>query len=867
MSRSDSNDRHAAGAPERDTTPVQPLMGGFDRETSVLVPRLTERCAGVACAIAVVALAGWALNARVLAWQWDGVIPMAPASAIALLGLAGGLFVIARWPRPRPGRMLARAGASLAALLGVLVLIKLTTGLEVGIEWTLARTRELFGGIPIGRMSPLTAALLILESAALLALVEVNRWRMAGTVAALLGLTATAISVVVVVGYAYGAPLLYGGATIPVALPTALAFVLVGIGEINLALPTLHVLRHWRGGSLRGRLLRAFLPGALLLVFVEGWLDNIFEQTRTMNPALWDSVTALVVCGLIVVFTAWIARGTGDDIENVKNALRESESRLRTITDSAQDAILMMDPEGRVSYWNPAAERIFGYSSDEALRRHIHELIVSPQYRPAFSAAFPVFQQTGQGVAVGRTLDLEARTKDGQDVAVQLSLSSVRLHDGWYGVGVVRDITEQRQAESERRQLEQQIQQAQKVESLGVLAGGIAHDFNNILTAVLGHADLALTALGPTSAARSSLNEISTAARRAAELSQQMLAYSGAASFTRERLNLNPILDGMQHLLRTTISSKAQLDLQLNRDLPAIHADPSQIRQIVLSLIVNASEAMSETPGVITVSTRMCRCTAADLQTAVVHDDRPPGTYAELTVKDTGCGMDAETQSRIFDPFFTTKFTGRGLGLAAVLGIVRAHKGVIRFESAPGRGSTFTVLFPAAKPQDDARSGDSTAPPAAGARQDAVRAADHGPAAPRADGQTRGTVLLVDDEEQLRTLGSRMLSRLGYTVLTAAGGSEAIATYRTQHSAIDVVILDLTMPEMDGAEVFDQLRLINPDVRVVLASGYSTADISERFANKGLCGVIQKPYTLDLLRRALSKATTGPDASAPAGSA
>ena len=626
---------------------------------------------------------------------------MAPSTALAFLGLGGGLFACARWPTDRLSRSIAQTGASLAALLGLLVLVQFATGFDSGIESALARTNELFGQVPLGRMSPLTAGSFLLESLALLALLNVGRRRHAGAIAVLLALLASGIAVVVVVGYAYGAPLLYGGMTIPVAMPTALALVLVGIGEAGLGLPGVPALSNWRGGSLRGRLLRAFLPWTLLLVFLQGWLQSLLGPSQFVNQALWDSLTALAAGGLIVALTAWIARHTGDDIEEARSALRESEARLRAITDSAQDAILMMDPDGRLAYWNPAAERILGYSNAEALGRPLHELIVPPQYRPAFYDAFPGFLQTGQGAVVGRMRDLEARTKDGKDIPVQLSLSSVQLHDGWYGVGVVRDITEQKKAESDRKQMEQRIQQTQKLESLGVLAGGIAHDFNNILTAVLGHADLALDELPPTSPARSSLTEISVAARRAAELVRQMLAYSGKSTFAMERVDLNEIIGSMQQLLTASISKKAVLRLDLEPALSLVQADPGQIRQVVMALLSNASEAMGEDPGVIAVTTRTRRCAAADLQTTAWHDERRPGLYVQLEVTDSGSGMEPEIQARAFEPFFTTKFTGRGLGLAAVLGIVRAHKGALKFESAPGHGSTFTVLFPALEPADD----------------------------------------------------------------------------------------------------------------------------------------------------------------------
>jgi two-component system, cell cycle sensor histidine kinase and response regulator CckA len=397
--------------------------------------------------------------------------------------------------------------------------------------------------------------------------------------------------------------------------------------------------------------------------------------------------------------------------------------------------------------------------------------------------------------------------------------------------GTIQDITEYKQVEEERRKLERQVQQAQKLESLGVLAGGIAHDFNNLLTVVLGHAELALNEISPMSPARRCLTEIMTAAQRAADLSLQMLAYAGKAAFTVERVGLRELVEEMEHLLKTAISKKAILNLSLERGLPPIEADPSQIRQIVMNLITNASEAIGDRSGVITVSVGATRCDAEYLQRAELHDDLAPGRYVHLEVTDTGSGMDAETQSRIFEPFFSTKFTGRGLGLAAVLGIVRSHKGTIKVYSEPGKGTTFKVLFPAFTEAGDAIRSPESSPPA--------------------DWRGKGTILLVDDEESLISLGAQMLEHLGFTVLTAADGLQAVELYRKRGKEIDLVLMDLTMPRMDGAKAFGELRRLNPDVRVVLASGYAHEEVATRFAGKDLSGVLQKPYSLARLRELL----------------
>jgi signal transduction histidine kinase/CheY-like chemotaxis protein len=378
-----------------------------------------------------------------------------------------------------------------------------------------------------------------------------------------------------------------------------------------------------------------------------------------------------------------------------------------------------------------------------------------------------------------------------------------------------QDITDQ-------RTLEQQVLHSQKLESLGVLAGGIAHDFNNLLTGILGNADLALAELSPVAPARESLEAIETGARRAAELCRQLLAYSGKGRFLVQPLDVMELVQEMGHLLSVSISKKVVLKYHFTNNLPAVEADATQMRQTIMNLILNASEAIGDRSGVISVTTGLAHCDPEYLKTCFVADGIQPGDFVYVEVADTGHGMDKATQDRIFDPFFTTKFTGRGLGLAAVLGIVRGHKGAIRVHSEVGRGTTFKLLFPAA--QTPAREITSGTP---GARS----------------WKSHGHVLVVDDEETVRTLTRRMLERVGFTVLTAEDGRQAVEIFQRVGAEVDLVILDLTMPHLDGEACFRELRLLKPAVKVILSSGYNEQDVVSLFAGKGLAGFIQKPYT------------------------
>ncbi|MDP6634921.1 MAG: response regulator [Phycisphaerae bacterium] len=388
------------------------------------------------------------------------------------------------------------------------------------------------------------------------------------------------------------------------------------------------------------------------------------------------------------------------------------------------------------------------------------------------------------------------------------------------------DITERKRGEDERHTLEAQIQHAQKLESLGVLAGGIAHDFNNLLMAILGNADLALMDLSPVSPVRENLMEIKRASQRAAELARQMLAYSGKGKFVIEALSLPEIVEEMAHILEVSISKKAVLKYNYAENLPLFEGDATQVRQIIMNLITNASESIGDRSGVISVTVGAMQADRTYLRETYLDENLPEGLYVTLEVADTGCGMDEETRAKLFDPFFTTKFTGRGLGMAAVLGIVRGHSGAIKIYSEVGKGTTMKVLLPSVEGATAVRA----------KRAEAV-----------ADWHGSGTVLLVDDEETVRAIAAMMLGRLGLSVILASDGREAVDIYTQRGDEIDCVILDLTMPHMDGEQAFRELRCIDPEVRVIMSSGYNEQDVTQRFVGKGLAGFIQKPYELEKL--------------------
>jgi two-component system cell cycle sensor histidine kinase/response regulator CckA len=389
----------------------------------------------------------------------------------------------------------------------------------------------------------------------------------------------------------------------------------------------------------------------------------------------------------------------------------------------------------------------------------------------------------------------------------------------------------QRRKSSGGAAFDQRLLETQKLESLGVLAGGIAHDFNNIVMTILGNADLAERGLSPDSPARENLHEITQSAKRAANLCQQLLAYSGKGRFEKRTLDLNAVITEMEQMLKLSISKKAAIRFTLSPSIPLLEADLSQIQQVVMNLVINASEAITTANGVITVSTGSQQCDHAYLREMWSGEPLPEGLYDFIEVADNGCGMDDTVRARIFEPFFTTKVKGRGLGLAAVMGLVRGHRGAIKVYSEPGRGTTFKLLFPAAAVPD----------------YSGQRAEEGG------KWRGSGTVLLVDDDESVRKVGRRMLEALGFSVLLANDGREAVEVFRARQRDISCIILDLTMPVMDGGDAFRELQGINPGVVVLLSSGYNEQETMEQFEGSGLAGFIQKPYHVPLLEEKLRK--------------
>ncbi len=597
-----------------------------------------------------------------------------------------------------------------------------------------------------------------------------------------------------------------------------------------------------KGDEVLGRTLHEALPG-----LVREQLERYRQVALTGTPAYFTDFDAQrnrhyrvsayrPTPGQVAV----LIEDTTDELQKGAE-LRASGARFRQLTALAPVGVFLTDPRGCCEYVNDKWLAMTALSFSEVVGDTWLKT-VHPDDRDRVEAnwKFLLHARGGSGIEY-RILQPEGAVVWVYGLAAPLRDAEGQLTGC---IGILLDITARKQAEQRRVELDSRLQQTQKLESLGVLAGGIAHDFNNILMAILGNVDLALLDLPEGHPARLYLGDVEKATRRAAELCRQMLAYSGKGRFIVERVNLNDVIDEMARMLEISISKKANLRYGLAANLPPIEVDVSQLQQIIMNLVINASEAIGDRSGTISITTGALECDRQYLGNTWLKQDLPEGLYVYLEVSDSGCGMKPEVLERMFDPFFTTKFTGRGLGLAAVLGIVRGHKGSLKVYSETGRGTTFKVLFPPAP-------GEAVLPPAASPVQKPW--------------QGHGTLLLVDDEETVRVLGKQMIERLGFRCLTADDGEEALACFRLHGDEITVVLLDLTMPHMDGEETFRELRRLKPDVRVVLSSGYNQQDVTQRFAGKGLAGFIQKPYRLALLTDVLRTALEGDGTAAAPG--
>ena len=554
-----------------------------------------------------------------------------------------------------------------------------------------------------------------------------------------------------------------------------------------------------------------------------GWIEGQITPLPWVRTAGILAITFLLT-GLLSILgrrSADIAREVTDRTAELNESRRLLDSLLHALPGMAYRCLY--DHQLKVLYVSEGAAKLTGYPPDDFIWGKVH------------------FRQLIHPADVGHVREATlAALKEHRDIEVEYRLVQRDGTEKWVlsrgrGVyddagrlqfleGLAIDITASKQAEADKLAIERKLLDGQKLESLGLLAGGIAHDFNNILTGILGNANLARFKLGEDTRIVPHLRKIELATARAAELCQQMLAYAGKSSFLIEPVDLGQLVQDTLPLLHTSLASRARLHLNLSPRPAVVMADATQLRQIVMNLVLNAADAVGERLGEIHVATGVRTFDRDFLRATRDADALAPGEFAFVEVRDNGCGMAPETMARIFDPFFTTKFAGRGLGLAAVRGIVRGHHGTLHVASAPGQGSTFTLLLPPS-PETVA---------AANAVPDKAR-------------QYSGKALVIDDESTVRDSTAGLLATLGFTVVTADNGANGIAQFCTGPADFALVLLDLTMPGLNGEDTLASLRTIAPGVRVLLISGYSENARAARLAGAAPTGFLQKPFTRDAL--------------------
>ncbi|MGH7304822.1 MAG: hybrid sensor histidine kinase/response regulator, partial [Candidatus Rokuibacteriota bacterium] len=666
-----------------------------------------------------------------------------------------------------------------------LTLAEHLTGHDLGIDELLARdARSAMPASSPGRMAINTATAFVLLGFALLFLDREPR--PGAVVAQFLALAGGAIGLAGLIGYLYDVAALYGIAAYTHMAPhTTVGTVLLACG-ILLARADRGLMAALTSDGPGGRMGRRFLPAALGVPIVLGWFALYGQRTARYETEFGLS---LLVTATMAVFgaLAWVSAVT---LNRADARLRESEARKAATLEAALDCIVTIDHRGRITEFNRAAERVFGYRRADVLGQELAAALIPAAYQERHRSGLARYLETGHGQAIGRRLEVPAVRADGTEFPVELTITRLPSEGPPMFTGFLRDITE-------RRQLEDQLRQAQKMDAVGRLAGGVAHDFNNLLTIIIGRARFALERLGTGTPPRRDLDTIVAAATRAEALTRQLLAFGRRQMLKVQVLDLSQVVENMRRLLERTIREDVLIATTAAPGLARVMADPSQVEQVIMNLVVNARDAMPQ-GGRLTIEMSNVELDAPYART---RPEVKPGAYVLLAVTDTGIGMDRATQARIFEPFFTTKAPGEGtgLGLATVYGIIKQSNGHIAVYSELGVGTTFKVYLPRAEQP----------PPRSPAE------------APAHAGRATGTILLVEDEAEVLGLAHEILGSEGFTVLAARDPDEALLVAGAHGAAIDLVLTDVVMPTMSGPDLVERLRAARPDLRAVYMSGYA----------------------------------------------
>ncbi len=564
--------------------------------------------------------------------------------------------------------------------------------------------------------------------------------------------------------------------------------------------------------------------------------SEIYKRDRTSCPLPLEKKDGTIIPTEIRV---WLGKWSGVDcIFGICKDISKEQEALQKFNKffelNPTPLAVSSLPDRKLMEVNESWLNTLGFSRDEIIGKTSAELglFVDQEKQQEFAK---ILHEQG---AV-RDVELQVRKKDGTKLEGIFSGITVESQGRHYLFSAMLDITYRKRLERERLDMERKLLHAQKLESLGVMAGGIAHDFNNLLQVVLGNLDLALDDIPPDSEARTSILNAIKASERSAELSGQMLVYSGSAIYFPMDIYLDDLLNKTISLFQSTIPGHIAIDFDICKTLPPIKGKADQIQRLINNLVVNASEAIGEKEGAVRLSAGIVECDEAYLSHSRLEMAPEPGRFVYLEVTDTGCGMDDKTLQRLFDPFFSTKFWGRGLGMAEVMGIVKGHHGAIIVDSEIGKGTTVRVLFPLSEKLQDSSV----------QVKGVIETKPSVPASPTG----RKSILVVEDEEMVRGLVTSRLEVLGYLTITASDGEEGVRIFRERPNEIDLVLLDFAMPRMNGVEAFAELMRIKPDVKVILSSGYTEDVVMRSFPGKRPAGVLHKPYKMDELKGELER--------------
>ncbi|MEI6205765.1 MAG: response regulator [Desulfuromonadales bacterium] len=523
----------------------------------------------------------------------------------------------------------------------------------------------------------------------------------------------------------------------------------------------------------------------------------------------------------------------------------ESEQCHRVLFETSPQGIIYRNANGAIISANPVAERFFGKSP--VVIDSVTYTEKYPEYIHEDGSPYPAETHPGlEALSSGKTAynKIMGVLHSPDENYIWLKINSIPIcRKGetrpYMVYSMLEDVTRQKEQERERLELERQILHAQKLESLGVMAGGIAHDFNNLLQSILGNIELAARDLAPVSGPQKHIANALISGRQATHLTSLLLAYIGRGFIDKKELNLNLLVRENADMFRSAATTAVSFELSLSEELPAIIADEAQIQQVVMNLISNASEAIEKQPGFVTVTTGVQNCDQTYLSASLLEEKPEPGNYVFLEVSDNGCGISKDIISRLFDPFFTIKFTGRGLGMSAVMGIMKAHSGALFVETEVGKGTTFRALFPVYDFEQPAKAHILTRP----CIEKSISP----------EYQLSGLVLVVDDEKSVLRTCSKMVQLCGFTVVTACDGIEAVTLFRERADEIDAVLMDMTMPNMDGIAAMNEIHKIRPDAKVILASGFNEEELGKRATDQAPSGFIRKPYSMSQLEIELQR--------------